>query len=61
MNHVYYMAANSYEGCGHRHRTAAAARRCLPKHRVTRRERSIKIYRMDCRGRRSQHRHTVVP
>jgi hypothetical protein len=27
----YYFAANKFEGCGHRHRTRTAARRCLPR------------------------------
>jgi hypothetical protein len=27
----YYFAANRYEGCGHRHKTVKAARKCLPR------------------------------
>ena len=27
----YYVAANKYESCGHKHRTERAAERCLPK------------------------------
>jgi hypothetical protein len=30
MKDVYYIAANKYEGCGHRHRTEKAAARCIP-------------------------------
>lgn len=27
----YYFAANTYEGCGHKHRKAKTARKCLDK------------------------------
>lgn len=27
----YYIACNPYEGCGHKHRKARSAARCLPR------------------------------
>ena len=31
MSAIYYIAGNSYEGCGHRHRSARAAQKCANK------------------------------
>lgn len=28
---TYYFAANQHEGCGHKHATVRAARKCLPR------------------------------
>jgi hypothetical protein len=28
---AYYIAANLYEGCGHKHRSMKTAKRCLPR------------------------------
>jgi hypothetical protein len=31
MEKFYFIAGNTFGGCGHRHRTASAAKPCIPK------------------------------